>query len=72
MVHNGGRGVEYPNLLLKTFSTTVILNKTMNKTTMTTKMTKQQIDSNKLSFWIWQQIRQQQQQLKQQNDSDNE
>ena len=27
--------VEYPNLLLKTFSTTVILNETMNKTTTT-------------------------------------
>ena len=36
--------LEYPNLLLKMFSTTVILNKTMNKTT--TKTTKQQIDSN--------------------------
>ena len=34
--------LEYPNLLLKTFSTTVILNKTI----MTTKMTKQKIDSN--------------------------
>ena len=31
--------VEYPNLLLKTFSTTVILNTTMNVTTTTTKMT---------------------------------
>ena len=27
--------LEYPNLLLKMFSTTVILNETMNKTTMT-------------------------------------
>ena len=31
----GSLEVEYPNLLLKTISTTVILNETMNKTTTT-------------------------------------
>ena len=36
--------LEYPNLLLKTFSTTVILNTTMNATTTTTKVTNSHIE----------------------------